>query len=679
MRAGRPPPATPPPRRSRWARAAPARRSSPSATPRRPRRRRLLNLEPVHGPPRARTPPAAPRTRAARCAVGIEHPVAGVRGRAVAARAAGVTVVLRDGDPTRDEGSRASVPGGQPRVAVPPRHRPPVFGVQVRHDAGREDRDDARAQRVGHGARGEAGGLGGAREIRRGRGRSDGGRDNPNLTTRREDGHRPAPRRLSRTMDLPGGRRKLRSRHRRRGRRRRASGTSIRGRRRGRTSGTRPRSSRRRPARGPGSRPLRARREIIEFDEPAGVVSEYLATRGFLQVFWECGGGLAAPALRDGAIHRVMAFVAPKMIGCSGGPAPSPVGETGADEMTDATQLRGLEMSTHGRDVLIAGYVPAAGTTGRLKRAARPGSEKEETPDPWAEDPLVEVEAAAAARARTRGGARRRGGERAVRAFTSRGTRTGRCPTSPRTRSKRRGCGAVRTATRTPRPGDRAVADGGALLPGAKIQRRTRPRRGTRRAHPARQGSGGRGADRENAAARLPELVRADWDDVKRDVRARRFSRSSRRTPRRGLCCSPRATRRSWRTPRTTPSGDAGETERGGTSSERCSCRFGTNTSRTGGGERASLRGEAGRGAEGERSILSGGKTVFRRSARHPSPRASRHSIPSAPSPSSSSPPAPVLRLPSWMLCISRRSAFASCFAGLAKSSNRAQHASASR
>jgi riboflavin biosynthesis pyrimidine reductase len=52
----------------------------------------------------------------------------------------------------------------------------------------------------------------------------------------------------------------------------------------------------------------------------------------WLQVFWECGGTLAAPAIASGVIHKVLAFVAPKIIG--GARAPTPVGELGNVEMT---------------------------------------------------------------------------------------------------------------------------------------------------------------------------------------------------------------------------------------------------------------------------------------------------------------------------------------------------------
>lgn len=53
------------------------------------------------------------------------------------------------------------------------------------------------------------------------------------------------------------------------------------------------------------------------------------------QVLWECGGVLAAPAIADAAIHKTMAFIAPKVVG--GVLAPTPVGELGNVEMTQVS------------------------------------------------------------------------------------------------------------------------------------------------------------------------------------------------------------------------------------------------------------------------------------------------------------------------------------------------------
>ncbi|KAL5997423.1 hypothetical protein ACLOJK_008353 [Asimina triloba] len=78
--------------------------------------------------------------------------------------------------------------------------------------------------------------------------------------------------------------------------------------------------------------------EVVEFDvlNPRDVM-EYCYDRGYLSILWECGGSLAAPAIASGVIHKVFAFVAPKIIG--GERAPSPVGELGMIEMSQALNL----------------------------------------------------------------------------------------------------------------------------------------------------------------------------------------------------------------------------------------------------------------------------------------------------------------------------------------------------
>lgn len=55
--------------------------------------------------------------------------------------------------------------------------------------------------------------------------------------------------------------------------------------------------------------------EVVQFDflTPEAVAA-YCQERGFLQCLWECGGKLAAPAIAGGAIHKAMAFIAPKIV-----------------------------------------------------------------------------------------------------------------------------------------------------------------------------------------------------------------------------------------------------------------------------------------------------------------------------------------------------------------------------
>ena len=85
------------------------------------------------------------------------------------------------------------------------------------------------------------------------------------------------------------------------------------------------------------------------------VVMQNLYQRELSQVLWECGGVLAAKAIADGAIQKVMAFIAPKIIG--GISAPSPVGDLGLTQMSQALNLERIELQTIDGDILIEGYL----------------------------------------------------------------------------------------------------------------------------------------------------------------------------------------------------------------------------------------------------------------------------------------------------------------------------------
>ncbi|KAI3459134.1 hypothetical protein Pfo_015797 [Paulownia fortunei] len=96
--------------------------------------------------------------------------------------------------------------------------------------------------------------------------------------------------------------------------------------------------------------------EVVEFEilNPK-VVMEYLYDRGCLSVLWECGGTLAASAISSGVVHKVHAFVAPKIIG--GKNAPSPVGELGMVEMSQALELIDVHYEQVGPDMLVSGFL----------------------------------------------------------------------------------------------------------------------------------------------------------------------------------------------------------------------------------------------------------------------------------------------------------------------------------
>ncbi|HEY9710009.1 MAG TPA: bifunctional diaminohydroxyphosphoribosylaminopyrimidine deaminase/5-amino-6-(5-phosphoribosylamino)uracil reductase RibD, partial [Oculatellaceae cyanobacterium] len=100
--------------------------------------------------------------------------------------------------------------------------------------------------------------------------------------------------------------------------------------------------------------------EVLELTPltPAKVM-EYLYERQFSSVLWECGGTLAASAIADGTVQKVLAFIAPKIVG--GQVAPSPVGDLGFATMTDALTLERVSWRQLGSDYVVEGYLPLKG------------------------------------------------------------------------------------------------------------------------------------------------------------------------------------------------------------------------------------------------------------------------------------------------------------------------------
>lgn len=97
--------------------------------------------------------------------------------------------------------------------------------------------------------------------------------------------------------------------------------------------------------------------EVVNLDEltPQTVMS-YLGQKELLSVLWECGGTLSARAIADGSVQKVLAFIAPKIVG--GQNAPSPVGDLGFNKMTEALQLERVRWHIVGEDCLVEGYLP---------------------------------------------------------------------------------------------------------------------------------------------------------------------------------------------------------------------------------------------------------------------------------------------------------------------------------
>ena len=157
-------------------------------------------------------------------------------------------------------------------------------------------------------------------------------RDNPQLTTRREEGWQPVRIVMSRTLDLP----------------RDAAMWDI-------SVATTIVATQRGANRPMQDFLVKKGVQVVEFDFlTPEAVSKYCHQRGFLSLLWECGGALAAPAVSDCAVHKVMAFIAPKIIG--GDRAPTPMGDLGFVEMTQAIPVVDYEWKQVGPDVCMTGY-----------------------------------------------------------------------------------------------------------------------------------------------------------------------------------------------------------------------------------------------------------------------------------------------------------------------------------
>ncbi|EAZ88652.1 bifunctional diaminohydroxyphosphoribosylaminopyrimidine deaminase/5-amino-6-(5-phosphoribosylamino)uracil reductase RibD [Crocosphaera chwakensis] len=98
--------------------------------------------------------------------------------------------------------------------------------------------------------------------------------------------------------------------------------------------------------------------EVIELSPlTPSQVMDILYERQLCSVLWECGGVLGAEAITQRVIQKIMAFIAPKIIG--GFSAASPVGDLGLDKMSDALPLQNVSFRQVERDILVEGYLEA--------------------------------------------------------------------------------------------------------------------------------------------------------------------------------------------------------------------------------------------------------------------------------------------------------------------------------
>ncbi|PSN18998.1 bifunctional diaminohydroxyphosphoribosylaminopyrimidine deaminase/5-amino-6-(5-phosphoribosylamino)uracil reductase RibD [filamentous cyanobacterium CCP5] len=105
---------------------------------------------------------------------------------------------------------------------------------------------------------------------------------------------------------------------------------------------------------------LSQRVEVVALEDLSpDMVMANLYDRGCSTVLWECGGVLAAEAIAQQRVQKILAFIAPKLIG---GDGLSPIGSLGRDRMDQALpvkQVRWLEVEPDNpnSDLLIEGYI----------------------------------------------------------------------------------------------------------------------------------------------------------------------------------------------------------------------------------------------------------------------------------------------------------------------------------
>jgi diaminohydroxyphosphoribosylaminopyrimidine deaminase/5-amino-6-(5-phosphoribosylamino)uracil reductase len=87
----------------------------------------------------------------------------------------------------------------------------------------------------------------------------------------------------------------------------------------------------------------------------ARALLEELGRRDVLSVLVEGGAEIHAALLAAGLVDKVVAYIAPIVIG--GRAAAGPVAGLGVDEVEDALRLRDVEITAIGDDVLLSGYV----------------------------------------------------------------------------------------------------------------------------------------------------------------------------------------------------------------------------------------------------------------------------------------------------------------------------------
>jgi diaminohydroxyphosphoribosylaminopyrimidine deaminase/5-amino-6-(5-phosphoribosylamino)uracil reductase len=84
-------------------------------------------------------------------------------------------------------------------------------------------------------------------------------------------------------------------------------------------------------------------------------MAQELGKLGITSVMIEGGAEIAASAIEEGIVDKIIFFISPKIIG--GKTAPGPVGGEGVAKMTDVIKLKHIRTKRFGEDIMIEGYI----------------------------------------------------------------------------------------------------------------------------------------------------------------------------------------------------------------------------------------------------------------------------------------------------------------------------------
>lgn len=104
----------------------------------------------------------------------------------------------------------------------------------------------------------------------------------------------------------------------------------------------------------PGTAALRAQGVEIEKHRDLCAVLHELGSRSLQSVLVEGGSTIAGEFVDAGLVNKITFFIAPKIIG--GTDAPSAIGGSGVEAMSEALELERVTVAQRGRDIEVTGY-----------------------------------------------------------------------------------------------------------------------------------------------------------------------------------------------------------------------------------------------------------------------------------------------------------------------------------